>query len=50
MDSVTYYKIGPYVEERGPLNKKTTNQKMYKITKIGDYQWDVDDITERFWK
>ena len=50
MNSVTYYKIGPYIKEMGPLNKKTTNQKMFKITKIGDYQWDVDDITDRFWK
>ena len=49
MDSVTYYKIGPYIEEFGPLNKRTTNQKMFKITKTGEYQWDVDDITEIFW-
>lgn len=27
---VDYYKIGPYIEEFGPLNKKTTNQKFYK--------------------
>ena len=25
-----YYKIGPYIEEKGPLNKKTTNQVFYK--------------------
>ena len=29
-----YYKVGPYLEERGPLNKKTTNQIFYK--KIND--------------
>ena len=27
---VDYYKIGPYIPECGPLNKKTTNQKFYK--------------------
>ena len=25
-----YYKIGPYIAEKGPLNKKTTNQIFYK--------------------
>ena len=38
-----YYKIGPFIPERGPLNKKTTNQRMYK--KINN-QW--VDITYRF--
>ena len=40
-----YVKVGPYIEERGPLNKPTTNQRLYKI---------IDgvktDITSRFWK
>ena len=27
---VDYYKIGPFIPECGPLNKKTTNQKFYK--------------------
>lgn len=40
---VDYYKIGPYIEEFGPLNKKTTNQKFYK--KEND-KW--VDITHRF--
>ena len=25
-----YYKIGPYIEELGPLNSETTNQRFYK--------------------
>lgn len=25
-----YYKVGPYIEEFGPLNIKTTNQRLYK--------------------
>ena len=40
-----YVKVGPYKEDLGPLNKRTTNQRLYKM---------VDgvktDITERFWK
>lgn len=40
-----YIKIGPYISHLGPLNKPTTNQRLYK--KIGYDQW--DDITSRFW-
>ena len=29
-----YIKIGPYIENLGPLTKKTTNQRFYKITNI----------------
>lgn len=44
-DNLDYIKTGPYIEERGPLNKETTNQRLYK--KI-DGKW--EDITYRFWK
>jgi len=51
-----YLKIGPYVERYGPLNKETTNQRMYKLEGndlilIGN-RWHSGwkDITERFWK
>ena len=27
-----YVKLGPYVEELGPLNSKTTNQRFYKVS------------------
>ena len=40
-----YYKVGPYDEKRGPLNKRKTNQKFYKIEKDK-----LKDITYRFWK
>ena len=36
-----YLKLGPYRPECGPLNKRTTNQRLYHHGK---------DITERFWK
>lgn len=40
-----YYKIGPYIENYGPLNKKTTNQCFYK--KVNN-NW--INMTERFQK
>lgn len=43
-----YVKTGPYIESLGPLNKKTTNQRMYK--KISDHPIKFEDITNRFWK
>lgn len=44
-----YVKLGPYIEERGPLNSRNTNQVMYKIDHIADRPF-VVDITSRFWK
>lgn len=44
-----YIKIGPYIEESGPLNVKTTNQKMVEIHHIKD-GWYMKDITYKFWK
>ena len=35
-----YVKVGPYIAERGPLNKPTTNQRLYHHG---------EDITARFW-
>ena len=40
-----YYKVGPWIAELGPLNVKTTNQRLYQ--KI-DHNW--IDITYKFWK
>src|SRR5574344_621005 len=45
MTSFEYVKVGPYIEGFGPLNSKTTNQRLYKIV---DNQ--MIDITSRFWK
>lgn len=44
-----YVKLGPYVEELGPLTSRTTNQVMYKIDHLADRPF-VVDITSRFWK
>ena len=43
-----YIKTGPYIESLGPLNKKTTNQRMYK--KISDKPIKFEDITYKFQK
>ena len=51
-----YIKVGPYIAEKGPLNSKTTNQRLYKIehnysplvADLGSCAIPVD-ITSRFW-
>lgn len=40
-----YIKLGPYREEFGPLNNRTTNQRMYKV-----HDCELEDITSKFWK
>lgn len=40
-----YIKLGPYIKEKGPLNKPSTNQRFYKIV---DNK--MIDITRKFWK
>lgn len=40
-----YIKIGPYIAEYGPLNKKTTNQRLFKME-----NGEKIDITSRFWQ
>ena len=49
-----YIKLGHYDEELGGLNKKTTNQRLYKLThtKLDDgvKKIDFEDITSKFWK
>ncbi|MCR4859043.1 MAG: anaerobic ribonucleoside-triphosphate reductase activating protein [Bacteroidales bacterium] len=35
-----YVKVGPYIAEYGPLNERTTNQRLY---------YHGEDITSRFW-
>lgn len=45
ISNIDYVKTGKFVKELGPLNKPTTNQRMWK--RDGDI---LIDITERFWK
>ena len=41
-----YIKVGPYIRHLGPLNRPTTNQRLYRKTESGDFE----DITRRFWR
>ena len=50
-----YIKLGPYIEELGPLNNKNTNQRLYQVREerdetTGDSYKGVTDITYKFWK
>lgn len=38
-------KLGPYIEELGPLSSRTTNQRFYRVEKGV-----LIDITNKFWK
>ena len=40
-DVFDFVKTGPYIESLGPLNSRTTNQRLY---------YHREDITSRFWK
>ena len=44
-----YIKAGPYIEEFGPINKETTNQRLFKIKKEKDI-FKEQDITFKFWR
>lgn len=43
-----YIKLGPYIEECGPLDNPNTNQRLYKTIMTGDGP-KLKDITFRFW-
>ena len=47
-------KLGPYIEELGPLNSTTTNQKFYEVLQVVDVEgklyYGLNDITYKFWK
>ena len=50
----SFIKLGPYIEKMGPLNSKTTNQRMYKVAynhyDDGTSGYELEDITHKFWK
>ena len=45
LNNFDYIKLGPYIEEKGPLNSKTTNQRFYKVN-----NYKLEDITYKFRK
>lgn len=54
LENFNYIKLGPYKEEFGPLNSKTTNQRMYEVVLChyddGTSGYELEDITYKFWK
>ena len=45
LPAIDYIKVGPYIEEKGPINKTTTNQRLYQRNEN-----DWIDVTYKFWK
>lgn len=45
-----FIKLGPYDEEKGPLNKRTTNQRFYKVFHFSTGRCELIDITHKFWR
>ncbi|MGM9531816.1 hypothetical protein [Intestinibacter sp.] len=54
LENFDYIKLGPYIEDLGPLNSNTTNQRMYKVVldhyDDGTSGYELEDITYKFWK
>lgn len=47
-EAFDYVKVGPYIGSFGPLNSRTTNQRLYKVSHcVSGYS--LEDITHRFW-
>lgn len=59
VSSVDFLKVGPYRDDCGPLDKETTNQRMYSISHVKGLEWKdgklahripkLTDITYKFW-
>ena len=45
-----FVKVGPYNAFRGPLNKRTTNQRLYKVSHQSATDYSLEDIPSRFWR
>ena len=52
LQNFDFVKLGPYIEELGPLTSKTTNQRMYKVVynhyEDGTAGYELNDITHKF--
>ena len=52
LENFNYIKLGPYIEELGPLNSKTTNQKFYQVCNMASVneepRYELIDITYKF--
>lgn len=50
LDYFDFIKLGPYDEDKGPLNKRTTNQRFYKVFHFSTGRCELIDITHKFWR
>lgn len=56
LKNFNYIKLGPYIEEHGPLDNPNTNQRLYQVkvrgaTDIyGNWVYELEDITNLFWR
>ena len=50
LSNFDFIKLGPYKEEFGPLNSRTTNQRFYKVFHFSTGRCELIDITHKFWK
>lgn len=57
--SFDYVKVGPFLPSCGPLNHRTTNQRLYKVSHkksaagsaaADEKSYELEDITYRFWR
>lgn len=48
LENFDYIKLGPYMEEFGPLNNPNTNQRLYKVI-VEDGEYKLTNITYKFW-
>ena len=49
LTTLDFLKLGPYIKEYGPLDSKTTNQRLYRLKHIDLFTL-FENITYKFWK
>ena len=49
LENFDYIKLGPYMKDRGPINRKTANQVLLEIKVVQDKVF-TKDVTAKFWK
>ena len=50
LNVLDYIKVGRWIEKKGGLNKKTTNQRFYKIDRDDEGNINLIDWTNRFYQ
>lgn len=50
LELLDYIKIGPYIKDKGGLDNKSTNQRMYEVISDKNGRRILDDITYKFQK